>query len=184
MTDLERILPLLDLIASVESESAAKSQGVKNGYDVVHSIAHKTLPPPRKLTSLSVNDVLSWQAAAIKKYRADTGKSSGFSAAGRYQIIRKTLMGLVSSSKVSLTDTFNARVQDQCALALLRQNGYQRWVTGGMTDDSFAALIANIWASFPTASGKSAYHGDAAGNKALIGYENVLNCLRQVKGAK
>ena len=85
-------MPLLDLIAKHESESAAAKQGVSSGYAVVVWQAFKMYSPAKPITTMTVSEVLNWQQEAVAKTKQVYG--SGYSAAGRYQVIRKTLQSL------------------------------------------------------------------------------------------
>jgi hypothetical protein len=64
---------------------------------------------------------------------------TGYSAAGRYQIVRATLQSLIDSDW-KMTDLFSAETQDLLALNLLRRRGWDRWLAGRLRggDDAFA----------------------------------------------
>ena len=181
MTHLDRVRPLLDLIARHESESAAAAQGVASGYDVVVWQAFQVCRPIQPLTSLTVAGVLAWQLRAIREYRAQRKARTGYSAAGRYQIIRGTLQSLVDSGATRLDEKFDADTQDGVAFALLRRRGFMRWLGGRMTDDRFADALSHEWASLPFATGRSFYAGDAHGNRALVSRDEVMAVLNSIK---
>jgi hypothetical protein len=174
--------PLLDLIARHESESAAAAQGVASGYDVVVWQAFRVYPPPKPLTALTVAEVLAWQAEAIRRYRQKMQSRTGYSAAGRYQIIRATLQSLIDSDW-KMTDLFSAETQDLLALNLLRRRGWDRWLSGRLTggDDAFADALSMEWASLPYKTGRSYYDKDVHGNRSLVARNEVLAVLQRIK---
>jgi hypothetical protein len=172
--------PLLDLIARHESESAAAAQGVASGYDVVVWQAFRVCPPPKPLTALTVAEVLEWQVEAIRRYRQRMQSRTGYSAAGRYQIIRSTLQSLIDSDW-KLTDLFDAETQDLLALSLLRRRGWDRWIAGRLSDAQFADALSMEWASLPFRTGRSYYAGDLHGNRSLVARAEVLAVLQRIK---
>lgn len=105
------------------------------------------------------------------------GRVRGQSATGRYQIIKKTLQGLVKSGAAELTDRFTPVTQDYLGLALLRQRGYSKWKSGEMSDRAFALNLAKEWASLPDPeTGRSVYAGDGL-NKSHVSVKQVLDLL-------
>jgi hypothetical protein len=172
--------PLLDLIARHESESAAAVQGVASGYEVVVWQAFRVHPPPKPLTSMTVAEVLEWQAETIRRYRQKMQSRTGYSAAGRYQIIRSTLHGLIDSDW-KMSDRFDAETQDLLALSLLRRRGWDRWLAGRLTDAAFADALSMEWASLPFRTNRSYYDKDVHGNRSLVSRAEVLAVLQRIK---
>jgi hypothetical protein len=172
--------PLLDLIARHESESAAAKQGVASGYDVVVWQAFGVYPPPKALTALTVSEVLDWQAEAIRRYRQKMQSRTGYSAAGRYQIVRATLQSLIDSDW-KMTDRFDAETQDLLALGLLRRRGWDQWLAGRLTDAAFADALSMEWASLPYRTNRSYYDSDGHGNQALVSRDEVLRVLKGIR---
>jgi hypothetical protein len=172
--------PLLDLIARHESESAAAAQGVASGYEVVVWQAFRVYPPLKPLTTMTVAEVLEWQAEAIRRYRQRMQSRTGYSAAGRYQIIRSTLQSLVDSDW-KMTDLFDAETQDLLALNLLRRRGWDRWIAGRLADAAFADALSMEWASLPFRTGRSYYAGDLHGNRALVSRQELMAVLQRIK---
>ena len=107
-------------------------------------------------------------------YIAHGSKSS---AAGRYQIIRKTLDSLIATTSAMRADLFDAAMQDRLALKLIEGRGYQRYLAGNISTEAFAKNMAKEWAALPVLAsttghtgktisvGFSYYHGDGL-NKA------------------
>jgi hypothetical protein len=150
---------MLEFIGSLEAPA---------GYTQVYS-GVKVLPP-YDITSMSVREVLDWQRIA--------SRTAVSSAAGRYQVIRATLKGLVKNGVVREGDTFNQRTQDKIGRHLLRSTGYR----SGENSIVVANRVAGIWAALPQiggiGGGGSVYEG-IAGNHALVDaatYEALINC--------
>ncbi len=128
------------------------------------------LPPPRRLTEMTVGEVLDWQA----RVRA-TGAPS--TAAGGYQIIRPTLLRLVEAGVVDPSMPFDPAVQDRLARFLIAGCGAPgpRW-----RHPRYGNCLARIWAALPLTHGphrgRSAHHG-TAGNRALTTPAAVLAVL-------
>jgi hypothetical protein len=87
MSRVEKAAPILALLRKHESEGAAKSQGVPNAYCVVYGGIPKANRPKELLTTYTIAEIAEWQNFVVSKGAAS-------SAAGAYQIIRKTLEGL------------------------------------------------------------------------------------------
>lgn len=179
--EIEAVRPLLDLIALHESESSARAQGVPTGYDVVANQAFKLLKPQCHITTMNVAEVLSWQRQVIH-IAIVKGMKTGYSAAGRYQIIKKTLEVLVyGASAISLSDLFDREHQDFLALTLLKWRGLNQWIRKEISVDSFADNLSKEWASLPYRTGTSYYAGDKHGNKSLVSREQVFSVLSTVR---
>ena len=113
-------------------------------------------PPPKPLTSMTIGEVIAWQKSL--------GKVTS-TAAGGYQIIRRTLSGLVSKHQIDPDLGFTPEVQDKLALLLISECSSART----RSRDAYGNCLAHIWAALPLLSGphagKSA-HRKVAGNKA------------------
>ncbi len=145
---------MLDLIGSVEAPE---------GYNQVYGGVK--LMPPAPITSMTVREVINWQREA--------SRTAVSSAAGRYQIIRATLEGLVARGVVHPNDRFDPYTQDRLGAALLADTGY----TDGTTDPNIANRVSGVWAALPRVSGPgrgaSTYEG-IAGNHALIDPDSYM----------
>jgi muramidase (phage lysozyme) len=147
---------LLDLIGRVEA---------RGNYNIL--VGGRTDP---KLTEMTLAEVLSFQSGMI-------GRGHESTAVGRYQIIKKTLQGLINQGAAQLNEKFGPDTQDRLAIALLNGRGYQKFLQGKMPVDQFANRVAMEWASFPVASGQSYYKG-VGSNKALVDRDTVISTLR------
>jgi hypothetical protein len=119
---------------------------------------------------MTLAEILTFQAGMISRGHEST-------AVGRYQIIKKTLEGLIAQGAANLNEKFSPGTQDKLAIALLNRRGYQRYLQGNMSADQFADRLAMEWASFPVVSGQSYYRG-VGSNKALVDRGTVISTLR------
>lgn len=130
---------------------------------------------------MSVAEVLDWQAEAIRRYRQKFLSATGYSAAGRYQIIRSTLQSLIDDDW-KMSDLFDPATQDLCAMLLLRRRcGYDSWLARRIGDEQFADSLSMVWASLPYRTGRSYYDGDRHGNRSLVSRDEMLSVLRKVR---
>jgi len=111
------------------------------------------------LTSMTVAQVMDFQKEMLNSKKFET------SAVGKYQIVKKTLAGLVNNGVIKLDDIFNSTTQDKAAIGLLKEKGLDAYQNGKLAKDIFADRVAKVWASLPLASGKSAHDG-VGSNKA------------------
>ena len=161
------IKTLLDFIGEAES----------NGdYEIVWR-GIKKQKHPAKLTDITVGEVLEWQ----EKMRKIGARST---AAGKYQIIYKTLQGTIRDAGVSLDDKFSPEAQDKLAIALLKRRGLDTYIAGRISAETFADRIAKEWASLPVVTGlrkgRSYYGGDGL-NKSLVSVDAFLDAVRSVR---
>lgn len=144
------------------------------GYDTVY--AGSKVRPPRPITQMTVGQVMDWQRQSI-----NAGSVS--SAAGRYQIIYKTLRSLVSRGVLYRGELFSASAQDRAATALMRGRGLDGYQSGQLSLEDFANNLAREWAGLPVVSGASAgrsYYDGYAGNSATVSADQVRAALRTV----
>ena len=171
--------PLLDLIGKHEADGAVRPQGAASAYDVVWGGIKASLRPSTPISKMTAREVQAWQAHVVKK-------GSRSSAAGRYQFIRTTLGGLIEQGHVNADRLFDATAQDSAAIALLNRRGWQRYLSGAVTDVEFAENLAKEWASFPVMTGpnrgRSYYAGDGL-NAASAKPDEVLAAVRDSKGS-
>lgn len=109
------------------------------------------------------------------------GKRTGSSATGAYQVMHDTLRGLVRNGVVKEDELFTEDVQDRIALALLNEKGYQKYLDGKISAETFANRVAGVWAALPLASGKSKYHKDKMNNKATVSRAAFLKQIKALK---
>lgn len=167
---------LLDFIRETEVGRSDRAS-----YDVIYANKQGKLKQP--LTTMNYGDIVDEQ----RKW----SKNHGSSAAGAYQFMRATLIGLAKEiHSLKGTDIFTPDLQDRLGYHLLKRRGYQEFVTGDITLVDFARRLAMEWASFPVLAeckgshrmvkrGQSFYAGDGL-NKALVSPEKVEEVLKQV----
>ncbi|WP_419739476.1 type IV secretion system protein [Ruegeria sp.] len=148
---------VLDFIGAIEA----------NGYDDYYQGAAE--PPPKPLTTMTVDEVLAWQAHIDARSNSE--------AAGKYQIVEDTLRELVDGGVVARDAPFNAATQDALALHLLERRGYDpaRTDYANMGD-----AIAREWAALPVCTGLRAgrsYYDGLGGNSARTTCEAWLGVL-------
>ena len=164
--------PLLSLIGSVEAPK---------GFDQVYG--GSKLQPHRPITTMTLKEVRDWQQRSV-----EAGSKS--SAAGRFQIIRRTLDALVAKGVASWGDRFNEENQTRLAIALMKGRGLNDFLAGKMSAKAFANNLAKEWASMPVVTptqgrwrrvmpGETYYAGDGL-NKALVTPEEVLMAIRAI----
>jgi muramidase (phage lysozyme) len=121
----------------------------RGNYDCFNSNVQAKLP--KALTKMTLREVL-----AIN-YKAIGARSS---AAGRYQIIKDTLLGLIAELSLPLTAKFTADLQDRLGYHLLRRRGYDAWTLGKINTAEFAKRLAQEWASLPVLAGTKGAKGN------------------------
>ncbi|MFW2589237.1 hypothetical protein [Sagittula sp. SSi028] len=150
---------LRDLIAEAEAGPAQ--------YDAVQYGAR--IKPPKPPTQMTIGEIYAWIQATPRQPHA----------IGRYQIIPKTLRGLVRKSGLPLTTRFSPQVQDQLADILLEEAGLSAMRKGALSRKGFMNNVAKIWAGLPNSTGRSHYHG-YAGNKATMSWARYEQQMRQI----
>ena len=148
-------------------------------------IGHNQNKLAKPLTQMSVGEII----AASDGWRKRFGTTSG--AAGAYQIIKPTLIGLVKQLALDPTEKFTPAIQEDMADSLLVQRGLGRFLRGDMTVTEFGNALAREWASFPVLSTQKrgeatlkrgqSYYDKFAGNSALISPETVEATLKALR---
>lgn len=163
--------PLLSLIGSLEAPK---------GYDQVYGGIRSADLPPRRLTTMTVGEVLAWQDSIDRKYPSE--------AAGRYQIMEDTLRDLVGRGSVRTSDLFNRTTQDRLALVLMERRGLSAYRAGRISATEFGQRLSQEWASLPAqtrdkrgrpATGQSYYAGDGL-NRSHTSKGTVLAKIRSI----
>ena len=178
---LARVFRIATLAAMLAASAAAGQSGTttdlltlvraleapRGYYDYERRIR---IAPPKPLTSMTVAEVLEWQADVRRAGAPST-------AAGGYQLIRATLERLVRTHGIDRNALFDELMQDRLAALLVAECGDPGPPS---RHPRFANCLAGIWAALPLATGprrgRSAYAG-VAGNRALTDPETVLAVL-------
>lgn len=152
--------PLLSLIRRVEST---------DNYNIANGMR------PVNFTGMTINQVLAWQE------RDEVTNGDKSAAAGAYQIIRETLIGLKRDMGLTGNELFDERMQDRMAMVLLRQRGYDDFRSGRMSAEQFMRELSLEWAALPKdASGVGSHDGDGI-NKARASTGTVLSTLDSIR---
>lgn len=125
-----------------------------NGYNT--SLANGALLPGGKemnLTGMTIGQIRQLQQEMLR----NPNNRWNSSALGRYQIVGKTLQGLIDRGVVSLDDKFDEATQDKLAKVLIEDSGYSAWKAGKMSDAEFSRNLSGQWASLANTSGKTYY---------------------------
>jgi muramidase (phage lysozyme) len=111
------------------------------------------------------------------------GKSSGSSASGRYQYIRKTLEGLIKSMGLdTATTTFDANTQDKIVIYHLRKDhGLDRWLAGRMSNEKFLDALSKTWAGLPNPGTGNSFYVGVLDNKAGSSVQTALAGLDKIQ---
>ena len=123
----------------------------RGSYETISSFKERLLP--KRITKMTVDELLADMQTWRKKY----GTLS--SAAGRYQIIYKTLLNLKQVMNLTGTEKFTPNLQDRMGMQLLRFRGYDAFMSGQMSLQQFAKNLAQEWASLPVLTGTKNYKG-------------------------
>ena len=161
----DALKPLYDLIGAAESN---------NNYEAY--FGHPDNVDDPRLTEMTLLQVLAWQGARV-------ASGSRSSAAGRYQIIRKTLLSLLDEMDLTGSELFDAAMQDAMARTLLERRGLEDFLTRRITVDEFGDSLAREWAALPLLTGsrvgESYYAGDGL-NRALVSPSQLRQVLEAV----
>ncbi|WP_299085078.1 hypothetical protein [uncultured Ruegeria sp.] len=139
----------------------------RGGYDTPSDFT--VIASEKPLTQMTLDEVDAWQTA-----NRSAGAES--TAAGGYQIIRKTLRSLRAELGLTGSEIFDENLQDRLGMALMERRGLSSFRAGDITIDQFADNLAQEWAALPLAGGKSFHAGDGL-NKATIDRDTVLSVL-------
>lgn len=145
-----------------------------SAYEVIVFFQQDKLP--KKLTDYTIDDLLAAQKLWAKNGWTVKGKKLRGSAAGKYQIIRPTLVGLIAQLGIPGSTKFTPDVQDRLGFQLLTNRGWQAFVSRQVSTSAYALQLAREWASIPVLTttmgahrevkrGQSYYAGDGV-NKA------------------
>jgi len=174
--------PAQEILTLIRVTETARAD--ETAYETIYGHNEDKLTKP--ITAMDVNEVQHWQPGFTKSF--------GSSATGAYQFMHATLKEL--KAKVGLTgeEIFSPDLQDDLGFVLLKRRGYQSWIDGKSTTDTFMIGLAKEWASFPVPSrmqgahrvverGQSYYAGDGV-NKALVPPDKVWLACEAARDAK
>lgn len=131
---------LLEMIGGAEADGQ---------YNAIYGNAGQTKV---QVTGMTLSEVLTYQRQLIASGAAG-------SAIGKYQMLPNTLRGAMKSLGLTGDEVFSPAMQDELALHLLKQRGYDDFVAGKITASEFQDNLAKEWASLPTTAGGGYYDG-------------------------
>ena len=166
---------LLDRIALGEGADPQKLKAQeKHGigttpYEMVYNYGN-TLAPDKPITQMTMKELESFQRKLINATKGKVkGTKKGTSAVGKYQVIKTSLFGANGTAekpqkdswadKLGLTEDtiYTPAIQEQIGLLALKEAGYNSYINGKRSQNSFQNKIANIWASVAKADGTDKY---------------------------
>lgn len=176
---------LLDFLRDTETARDNDATHDADAYTTI--IGHKESQLAKPITSMTIDELSAEQLRWVREWRMPSG------AAGAYQIIRKTLLGLKKQLGLAGSEKFTPALQDRMGLELLRLRGLDKFLAGRMTETAFALELAKEWASMPVLApakgatrklkvGQSYYAGDGV-NKALVTVSELKAVLASARTA-
>lgn len=144
-------------------------------YNRVYSRSRIALPTV--LTQMTIGELLVWQEDSV-------AAGSESSAAGKYQVIRKTLRRALNGiAEINESTLFDIKTQDTICYYLLELRGMSDYQKGNISAEEFANNLAKEWAGLPVVTGPnkglSYYDGDGL-NRANVTPTAVLNAINEI----
>ena len=115
-------------------------------------------------------EIESFQRDLITKTKGKVkGTKYGTSAVGKYQVIKTSLFGKGGTAEkpnknswagklgLKADDVYTPAVQEKIGMLALKEAGYNKYINGDRTQNSFQDRIANIWASVAKSDGTDKY---------------------------
>ena len=166
--------PLLDQIANGEGttdQKATQEKGTESAYDITYNYGKytpTTLPngkPVQPISKLTVGEVKQVQQMMLDAQKADgISPKKRSSAVGKYQLISGTLDDLIKKNKnISDNTIFSEELQDKLGIQRLEDRGYDKWLSGKISDDQFQKNISKEWASIASPDNGRSYYGQSVG---------------------
>ena len=138
-------------------------------YDMVYGYG-SALAPDKPVTEMTMKELEAYQRKLIAATKGKVkGTELGTSAVGKYQVIKKSLFGPNGTAanpqkgywadKLGLTEdtVYTPAIQEKIGFLALKEAGYNSYIHGKRSQDSFQNKIANIWASVAKADGTDKY---------------------------
>lgn len=138
-------------------------------YDMVYGYG-SALAPDKPITEMTMKELEAYQRKLIAATKGKVkGTSKGTSAVGKYQVIKTSLFGKNGTAanpqkdswadKLGLTEdtVYTPAIQEKIGFLALKEAGYNSYINGNRSQDSFQNRIANIWASVAKADGTDKY---------------------------
>ncbi|RYE43311.1 MAG: hypothetical protein EOP24_28990 [Hyphomicrobiales bacterium] len=165
---------LLDFIAGLETNRQGQA-----AYETIIGYRNEkpgTLPKP--ITEMTLEELLVEQRRWVRNLKAPSG------AAGRYQIIRPTLLSLIAELGVPLSATFTPELQDRFGLALLQRRGWSQFAAATLSLRDFGNRLAREWASFPVLSRQQGAHRTVKRGESYYAGDGINASLTRASSAE
>lgn len=137
-------------------------------------IGHRQDDLDRPLVEMTVDQVLAAQLVWVRQWGLPSG------AAGAYQIIDDTLLGLKRSMKLTGAERFTPDLQDRMGQKLLEQRGLLKFFKGALTRQQFGNALAKEWASFPVFTRMKGQHRQLEIGQSYYDGDGINDCLVDV----
>lgn len=125
------------------------------------------------LSNMTISQVLQLQDERVRM-----GKNS---YAGFAQIGRREIREMIRKGVVSPNDIFNKETQFKLHSRIIKDVGYDDFISGKMTPEKFAYRLAGKYAALPKDSSGDSYYKGKGNNRALTSYENYINLLNELR---
>lgn len=165
---------LLDFIAKLETNRQGQA-----AYETI--IGYRNEKPgtlPKRITEMTLEELLAEQKRWVRNLKAPSG------AAGRYQIIRPTLLGLIEELGVPLSARFTPDLQDRFGFALLKRRGWDQFAATALSLRAFGDRLAREWASFPVLSDQQGAHRTVKRGESYYAGDGVNASLAKAADAE
>jgi len=137
---------LKEAISSAEGTSLdiAGGFGYESPYDV--TLDYGAYDPYKKpITQMTLGELDQFQTEMLK----NENNKHNSSAAGKYQIVQKTLRDLKNQFNLSNDLVYTPELQEDLANKLLVRRGLNKFRAGEMEYETFQNNLSNEWASLP-----------------------------------
>lgn len=158
--------PLLDLISITE--------GTKKGRGYNETLAYgKFTNGPVDLVHMTLDQLDALQGKMLSHPENHWNSS----AAGLYQIVRRTRRSIQEQLKIPGTALYDEEMQDRMGAYLLGQRGIDKYLAGRLKEETLINQLAQEWASLPKSDGQGHYEGQNIGANLAT----VRKVLEEVK---
>lgn len=167
---------LLDFIGSGEGGYNSMNQGTQGGK-IVGSTHNAKSKINKNLTEMTIGEVMERQTYLMDRNNPQVS-DYGIFAAGKYQIIPKTMPIAVKAAGLSASDMFSPTNQEKLGRALIynKRPAVGNFIQGKSNDiDAAMHALSNEFASMPDPTTGNSKYG--AGNRALHTVQEVREVL-------
>jgi len=165
---------LLDFIAKLETNRQGQA-----AYETI--IGYRNEKPgalPKPITEMTLEELVAEQKRWVRNLKAPSG------AAGRYQIIRQTLLSLIADIGIPMSAKFAPDLQDRFGFALLKRRGWDQFATNGLSLRDFGNRLAREWASWPVLSDQQGAHRTVRRGESYYAGDGVNASLAKAADAE